>query len=196
MYGCGKDCLCDSHSIQTVTDQLLHSEAPSNASPLSQTFALVWGSDPCFSSPTPRYTSSPTHSLFFHHPSFVLPTLFYIFFSGGQVFLTARRCCVRRCIPDILMERDVLTSTYSSIILDLLDDTTLMAESEKELKSLLMRMKEKSGKADLKLNIQKTDHGIWPHHLMTNRWGESGNSVRFHFLGLQNHCRWWVQPQN
>ena len=40
------------------------------------------------------------------------------------------------------------------------DDTTLMAESEKELKSLLMRMKEKSGKADLKLNIQKTDHGI------------------------------------
>ena len=47
------------------------------------------------------------------------------------------------------MERDVLTSTYSSIILDLLDDTTLMAESEEELKSLLMRMKEKSGKADL-----------------------------------------------
>ena len=76
------------------------------------------------------------------------------------------------------------------------DDTTLMAKSEEELKSLLMRMKEKSGKADLKLNIQKTDHGIWPHHLMTNRWGESGNSVRFHFLGLQNHCRWWVQPQN
>jgi len=47
------------------------------------------------------------------------------------------------------MERDVLTSTYSSIILDLLDDTTLMAESEEEPKSLLMRMKEKSGKADL-----------------------------------------------
>ena len=48
----------------------------------------------------------------------------------------------------------------------------------------------------LKLNIQKTDHGIWSHHFMTNRWGESGNSVRFHFLWLQNHCRWWVQPQN
>ena len=75
------------------------------------------------------------------------------------------------------------------------DNTTLMAESEKELKSLLMRMKEKSGKADLKLNIQKTDHGIWPHHLMTNRWGESGNSVRFHFLGLQNQWGWWLQPQ-
>ena len=54
------------------------------------------------------------------------------------------------------MERDVLTSTYSSIILDLLDDTTLTAQSEKELKSLLMKVKEESGKPGLKLSIQKT----------------------------------------
>ena len=69
-------------------------------------------------------------------------------------------------------------------------DTTLMAESE-ELKSLLMKVKEESEKVGLKLNIQKTKiHGIRSHHFMGNRWGNSGNSVRLYFLGLQNHCRW------
>ena len=48
------------------------------------------------------------------------------------------------------------------------DDTTLMAE-RKELKSLLMKVKEESEKVGLKLNIQKTDHGIWSHHFMANR---------------------------
>ena len=56
------------------------------------------------------------------------------------------------------------------------DDTTLMAESEEELKSFLMKENE--------------DHGIWSHHFMGNRWGNSGNSVRLYFGGLQNHCRW------
>ena len=68
------------------------------------------------------------------------------------------------------------------------DDTTLMAESG-ELKSLLMKVKEEREKVDLKLNIQKTDHGIRSHHFMENRWGNSGNSVRLYFWGLQNHCR-------
>ena len=71
------------------------------------------------------------------------------------------------------------------------DDTTLMAESEEELKSLLMKVKEESEKVGLKLNIQKNkDHGIRSHHFMANRWGNSGNSVRLYFSGLQNHCRW------
>ena len=70
------------------------------------------------------------------------------------------------------------------------DDTTLMPESEEELKSLLMKVKEESEKVGLKLNIQKTDHGIWSHHFMANRWGNNGNSVRLYFLGLHNHCRW------
>ena len=71
------------------------------------------------------------------------------------------------------------------------DDTTLMAESKEELKSVLMRVQEESEKAGLKLNIQKTeDHGIRSHHFMGNRWGNSGNSVRLYFGGLQNHCRW------
>ena len=56
------------------------------------------------------------------------------------------------------------------------DDTTLMAESEEELKSLLMKAKEESEKVGLKLNIQKTDHGIQSHHFMANRWGNSRNS--------------------
>ena len=70
-------------------------------------------------------------------------------------------------------------------------DTTHMAESEEELKSLLMKVKEESEKVGLKLNIQKNeDHGIWSHHFMGNRWGNSRNSVRLYFGGLQNHCGW------
>ena len=54
------------------------------------------------------------------------------------------------------------------------DDITLMAESEEELKRLLMKVKVESEKVGLKLNIQKT-HGIQSHHFMANRWGNSGN---------------------
>ena len=70
------------------------------------------------------------------------------------------------------------------------DDTTLMAESEEELKSLLMNVQVESEKVGLKLNIQKTKIGVWSHHFMGNRWGNSGNSGRLNFVGLQNHCRW------
>ena len=70
------------------------------------------------------------------------------------------------------------------------DGTTLMAESEEELKSLLMKVKEESEKVGLKLNIQKTNHGIWSYHFMGNRWGNSGNNVILYFSGFQNHCRW------
>ena len=64
------------------------------------------------------------------------------------------------------------------------DNTTIKAENEEELKSLLMKVKEESEKAGLKLNI----HGLWSHHFMANRWGNNGNSDRLYFLGLQNHC--------
>ena len=76
------------------------------------------------------------------------------------------------------------------------DDTTFMAKIEEELKNLLIKVKEETEEVGLKLNIQKTDHGIRSHHFMANRWGDSGNSVRLYFLGLQNHCRWWLQPWN
>ena len=69
------------------------------------------------------------------------------------------------------------------------DDITLIVESE-ELKNLLMKVKEESEKVGLKLNIPKNeDHGIWSHHFLENRWGNSGNSVRLYFWGLQNHCK-------
>ena len=74
------------------------------------------------------------------------------------------------------------------------DDTTLMAESEEELKSLLMKVQVESEKVGLKLNIQKTK--IMASGPITS-WeidGENSNSERFYFLGLQNHCRWRVQP--
>ena len=70
------------------------------------------------------------------------------------------------------------------------DDTTLMAESEEELKSFLMKVKQESEKVGLKLNIQKTKIRASGPHFMANRWGNNGNSVRLYFGGLPNHCRW------
>ena len=61
------------------------------------------------------------------------------------------------------------------------DDTTLMAESEEDLKSLLMKVKEESEKVGLKVSIQKTKIMASSHHFMGNRWGNSGNSVRLYF---------------
>ena len=70
------------------------------------------------------------------------------------------------------------------------DDTTLMAESEEELKHLL-KSKREDGKSWLKAqHSENEDHGIRSHHFMGNRWGNSGNNVRPYFGGLQNHCRW------
>ena len=76
------------------------------------------------------------------------------------------------------------------------DDTTHMAESKEELKSLLMKVKEESEKVGLKFNIQKTKMGIWSHQFMEKRRGNSGNSDRLNFFGLQSHCRWWLQSWN
>ena len=70
------------------------------------------------------------------------------------------------------------------------DDTTLTAESEEELKSLLMKVKEESEKFGLKLNFQKTK--IMASGPITS-WqidGETMETVTDYFLGLQNHCRW------
>ena len=67
------------------------------------------------------------------------------------------------------------------------NDTTLMAESEEELKSLVMKVKEENETVNFKLNIQKNqDHGIQSHHFMADRRGKSGNRGRFYLLGLQN----------
>ena len=77
------------------------------------------------------------------------------------------------------------------------DDTTLMAESEEELKSVLMKVKEENEKVGLKVNIQKMK--IMASIPITS-WEIDGETVEtvsdFIFLGLQNHCRWWLQPWN
>ena len=67
------------------------------------------------------------------------------------------------------------------------DDITFMAESEEELKSLLMKVKEESGKVGLKFIIQKTKMMAFS---PITSWGNNGNSDRFYFWGLQNYCRW------
>ena len=70
------------------------------------------------------------------------------------------------------------------------DNATLMAESKEELKNILMKEKQESEKAELKLNLQKNeDHGIRSHHFIANRWGNKVNSDRFYFLRLQSHSR-------
>ena len=73
------------------------------------------------------------------------------------------------------------------------DDTTLMTESKEELKSLLIKLKKSWLKTQHSVN---ENHGIWSHHFMANRWGNSGNSDRLYFLEFQNHCRSWLQSKN
>ena len=82
-----------------------------------------------------------------------------------------------------IVERNINNLRYA-------DDSTLMAESDKELKGLLMKVKEESEKVGLKLNIQKMK--IMASGSMTS-WqidGETMETVRLYFLRLQNHCRW------
>ena len=77
------------------------------------------------------------------------------------------------------------------------DDTTLTAESKEELKSLLIKVEQKTEKSDLKLNIQKTKimaSSPVPSWQIDRETMETVSD--FIFLGLQNHCRWWLQPWN
>ena len=73
------------------------------------------------------------------------------------------------------------------------EDTTIIVESEEQLKSLLMKVKEESEKVGLKLNIQKTK--IMAASAITS-WQIDGETVTELFWGVQNHCRWWLQPWN
>ena len=86
-----------------------------------------------------------------------------------------------------IAERNIINLRYA-------DDTTLMTEGKEELKSLLMKVKEEREKVGLKLNIQKTK--IMASGPITS-WqidGETMESERLYLGGLQNHCRWWLQP--
>ena len=81
------------------------------------------------------------------------------------------------------MERNINNLNYA-------DDTTFMTESEETLKSLLIKVKEESDKADLKLNNQKTKIMVSGPITSWEIDGETMETVRLYFLGLQNHCSW------
>ena len=83
-----------------------------------------------------------------------------------------------------------------SINLRYADDTTLMAESEEELKSLLMKVKKESEKVGLKLNIQKTKIMASGPIISWEIDGETVETVSDFIFVLQNHCSWWLQPWN
>ena len=88
------------------------------------------------------------------------------------------------------LQAGIKTSRRNINNLGYVDDTTLVAESKEELKSLLMRVKEESERSGLKLNIKKKkkcDHGIWPHYCMPNRREKCENSDRLPLLELKNH---------
>ena len=84
----------------------------------------------------------------------------------------------------------IKTARRHSNNLRYVDDTSVMARSEEELKSLLMKVKEESEKAGLKLNIQKTMTRVYGFITSWQIDGETMKTVTFYFLGLQNHCRW------
>ena len=85
-------------------------------------------------------------------------------------------------MPQNVQTTTQLHSSHNISNLRYADDTTLMAVSKEELKSLLMKVKEESENVGLKLNIQKNeDDGICSHHFMANRWGNNGNSDRLFF---------------
>ena len=106
----------------------------------------------------------------------------------SKSIVSAGKCWKSHYREEVETLRVILNRLIEINNLRYVDDTTIMAESEEELKSLLMKVKEESEKVGLKLNIQKTMiMGSGP---MGNRWGNSGNSGRLYFGGLQNHCRW------
>ena len=96
-----------------------------------------------------------------------------------------------KCLENLYLEANRILKLVFLINLRYADDTTLMAESQEELKSLLMKVKEESKKADLKLNIKKTE--MMASSPITS-WQIHGETVQtvtdFIFGGPQNHCRW------
>ena len=69
-------------------------------------------------------------------------------------------------------------------------------QKEEELKSFLMKVQKESGKAGLNPHPNNENYSNWSHHFMANGWGNNGNTDTLYFLGLQNHCRWWLWAWN
>ena len=117
--------------------------------------------------------------------------------TGSKLLL-----CLLNLYADYIMQNAGLDEAQAGIPISMrninnlryADDTTLMEESEEELKILLMKVKEESEIAGLKPSIQKPKIMAYGHHFMANRWRKDGNSDRLYILGLQNHCGQRLQP--
>ena len=154
-------------------------------------------------------------SLLQHHSSkasilwssaFLIVQLSHLYMTiGKNIGLTRRTsaCILSPCLfnlyAEYIMQNARLNETQAGIKiagrninnLRFAEDNTLMAKSEEELKSLLLKVKEENEKVGLKLNIQKTNMmASGPIISWQNRWGNNGNSERLYFGRLQNHCRW------
>ena len=86
---------------------------------------------------------------------------------------------------------------WENIITSDMQMTPPLGQKGRGTKEPLVEGKKEEWKNWLKTQHSKNeDHGILSHHFMASRWGNNGNSDRLYFLGLQNHCRWWLQPWN
>jgi len=119
-----------------------------------------------------------------HQGCILSPCLFNLY--GEYIILNARLDKAQAGIK--ISRKNINNLRYA-------DDTTIMAESE-ELKSLLMKVKEDSEKVGLELNIQKTKNMASSRIPSWQIDGKTMEIVRVYFLGLQNHCRWLLQPLN
>jgi len=145
-----------------------------NISPLTQTLALLWGLDPCFISQTHwgQVQSSLGYCFFPQFLCLIEFCWFYIFFSGGQVFLSFLIWC------------SASTSVSEGVFLMYPHPPTALPSCS-NLKTLMMKVKEE------RENSKNEDYGIQLRYFMTNKWGKIENSDRLYFPVVQNHCRWW-----
>ena len=118
--------------------------------------------------------------------------------KSGKEYVKAIHCHPAYLYAEEIMQNTGLDEAQAGIKtagrninnLRYIGDTTFMTDSEEELKSLLMKVKEESEKVGLKLNFRKLRSWHPSHHFTGNRWGNNGNNDRLYLLGLQNHCGW------
>ena len=118
---------------------------------------------------------------------FLLRSLPFLYIPEGLIHINFK-CCELNCVPAkdvvspnlrISLNGTIFGNMVFAHVTKIDDHTGLGGQWKSWLKAQ---------------HSENQDHGIWSHHFMGNRWGNSGNSGWFYFLGLQNHCRWWLQP--
>ena len=107
---------------------------------------------------------------------------------------------LRTNLDSILKSRDITlpikVCVVKAMVFQILLWPPLWQKVKRNWKASWWKWKRRVKKLLKAQHSENKDHGIWSHHFMGNRWGNSGNSVRLYFLGFPNHCRWWLQPWN